>query len=671
MSNIPITNKIVQIIKSKNLVQTVNFILLFLLLITIICVFVPFTPIMPAVSPDLWIYGIDQAMIHGLSFGKDIIFTFGPYASIFTKTYLPSTDFIMLIGSLYLALSYFGCFILIMKNTKLCWILLFCIILAGLMNSRDALLFFLPLLVGLVVFKLLFWKDGNLVKNKWSPLYIGLLFVSFGLLPLIKVSLLLPCILVAILCAIIFVINRHKFLAVVCLLVPIISTILFWILAGQSLVSLPDYFISTIPIISGYTEAMSFNGFFPKLSIIEVILYLFTSVLLLISISIQTQIKNTSKIFLFCIYFIFLFFSFKAGFVQHGTAHALIPGTSILFAALLLIFIFNSKFILPNITFAFITFIIILSHYNCGSRIKTLVTEHKLNVVSISSVVVSEFLQNFTNNIKSTYLLAGQGIVKRIENKNWLKQQFDVTEESLRKVASFPVLQGTTDIYPSEIHYLFPSENVWSPRPIFQSYSAYTPALSEINRAHLLGSHAPDNIIFEIAPLLERIPSIDDGTSWPILMTNYEPIYTKNNFLFLKKKSDTSNIVKPLLLISEKHIFGESVSLPYSKEPIFVQIDIKPTILGRIANILYKSSQLCISLELKNGTQKQYRIVAEMSESGFLISPLIENTDEFAMLYGKKGLLDNKLVKSLTIISVGGSIFWNKNYTITFSQIKL
>ena len=74
----------------------------------------------------------------------------------------------------------------------------------------------------------------------------------------------------------------------------------------------------------------------------------------------------------------------------------------------------------------------------------------------------------------------------------------------------------------------------------------------------------------------------------------------------------------------------------------FTQIEIKPTIVGRIADILFKPSQLKITLELNNGLKRQYRIIAGMAKSGFVISPLIENTAEFKMLYGKDGLLDGK-----------------------------
>lgn len=637
-----VPNKIFNEFSLMKLGQIINYILLLVLLITAICVFVPFSPAMPAAGLDpSWIFGMNQATAQGLSFGKEMIFTFGPYASIYTKTYHPSTDFMMISGSLYLALSYWACFVLLMKEVQWRWVLIFCAILAGLMYSRDALLFSLPLLVGLLTLKILDLEEGRLTKSKLAPFFVALLFASFGLLPLIKGSILILCVAVAAFCSILFFANRHRLLAIICLFTPMISMLFFWLASGQSATTLPNYFIGMAPIVSGYTEAMAVDG-----NIREVILYLVASVFLLLAICIQTQITKISKIFLFCTYFVFLFLSLKAGFVRHD-GHAIMSGTSILIAALLLPFAFNARLILSVIVFALISWSYIDSHY-----IKT-------------------STESIGNNFESTYSSAWYGIKSRIENRNWPKLEFDTAVQSLKEQASFPVLQGTTDIYSYNQSYLISSGNSWLPRPILQSYSVYTPELAEINRKHLLGSQAPDNIIFKVEPIDGRIPSIEDGASWPILMLNYRPTRMENDFLFLQKNGNIHNIENQLKLKNGIHIFGESVNLPHVSQPIFVQFEIKPTIFGRIASIFFKPSQLQITLELNNGMKKQYRIIAGMAKSGFLISPLIENTSEFGMLYGKNGFLDGKLVKSIAIAPLdGGTKLWNNKYTATFSQIK-
>jgi hypothetical protein len=185
------------------------------------------------------------------------------------------------------------------------------------------------------------------------------------------------------------------------------------------------------------------------------------------------------------------------------------------------------------------------------------------------------------------------------------------------------------------------------------------------------GNKAPDNVIFKIEPIDGRLPSIEDGASWPILMINYVPTFlTENDFLFLRKKGTIDKIGEQFMLASEKHTFGENVVLPRINRPIFAKIEIKPTIIGRLANILFKTSELQITLELNSGIKKQYRLIAGMARSGFVISPLIENTTEFSILYRNDRFLNDKLVKSVAIETRGGgNIFWNEEYIITFGEI--
>ena len=39
----------------------------------------------------------------------------------------------------------------------------------------------------------------------------------------------------------------------------------------------------------------------------------------------------------------------------------------------------------------------------------------------------------------------------------------------------------------------------WSPRPVFQSYSAYTPALDQLNASHLASRESADHILMQWA----------------------------------------------------------------------------------------------------------------------------------------------------------------------------
>jgi hypothetical protein len=192
-----------------------------------------------------------------------------------------------------------------------------------------------------------------------------------------------------------------------------------------------------------------------------------------------------------------------------------------------------------------------------------------------------------------------------------------------------------------------------------------------MNEKHLLGNRAPDNVLFRVEPVDGRIPAIEDGASWPVLLRNYEPATINKDFLVLHRAKNPGQNAELFLIETKTFYLRERVYLPQITEPIFAEIEIRPTILGRLANALFKPAQLEISFELQNGSKKQYRIIAEMAKSGFLVSPLITSTDEFALLYGDRSYLSGSRVKSFSIASSGGnSFFWNDRYMVAFSGIK-
>ncbi|WP_347251969.1 hypothetical protein [Legionella sp.] len=626
-----------------------------LLLVITVSVFVPFSPKMPAPGLDSsWALGLNQAIAQGLAFGKDILFTLGPYSAIYTKAYHPSTDFMTMGGSLYLAISYWICLILLMRGIQWHWSIVFGLLLFTMVYVRDSLFFSYPLLAGLVCFKMVSFEKGMTtlsssfqrpamnrkkllpISNQHFPLSLILIFAPFGLLPLIKGSLLILCTVIMIFCAVFFKMNKKNQCALISLGIPLLSLLLFWVGAGQSLSNLFSYLSGTVLLASGFSEAMSTEG-----SHAEITLYLINSTLLLSFIATRTQIPHAQRFFLLSLFLVFLFLSFKTGFTRH-VGHAFIASSSILIAALLLPFLFHSKMVFIVILISFYTWKDINSHYT---------------QVSIR------------NNFKSTYTAAWFGLKNRLKDRNGLIQDFNLVMNFMRDRALFPSLPGTTDIYSTNQSYLISSGNTWSPRPVFQSYSVFTANLAEKNRIHLLGKKRPDNIIFKIEPIDERVPALEDGLSWPFLMANYQPVSMTNGFLVLQKKN--ALITNPMTVITnENHFLGETVTLPSGNQPLFAEFEIKPTILGQLSTILFKPTPLQIHFELKDGTKKQYRFIATMAKAGFLLSPLVENTAEFALLFNKRSELNTKLVKSFQI-SLDSKQYWqwNNEYLIRYKHI--
>jgi hypothetical protein len=77
-----------------------------------------------------------------------------------------------------------------------------------------------------------------------------------------------------------FLLHKQKYKELfICIISPIITGLSFWLITGQQIGNVFEYFFSMIPIISGYGEAMAKSG-----SVIEEFFFFLLSTLLIVYI---------------------------------------------------------------------------------------------------------------------------------------------------------------------------------------------------------------------------------------------------------------------------------------------------------------------------------------------------------------------------------------------------
>ena len=630
-------NQAFRITVQRNSVRIASKILFFLFLfVTSACIFVPFAPSMPGHGLDpSWILGMDQAVSQGLKIGEEIIFSFGPYSSIYNKSFHPSTDIMMLWGAIFLSLSYAAVFFILFDECKLPIKVFFLLTLAGFTLYHDAPFLYYPLLVGVYLIKFCGEAEEN-SPDKSKHFFAALfLLMSFGLLSLIKGSMFIACAAVISIVFVYFIVCRKWCKAAAVCVIPCLSLVLFWVLAGQPFLVLLSYLFNMVPIISGYTEAMVLKGPFS-----EVILYFASSCTLLIGIM-RSNTFVKEKIAYLALFIVVLFLGFKGGFVRHD-GHALIAGSIILLSAFLLASI-NPRSATVVLLASFVAYFLIVSGYT------------KINAPI------------FFDNVARTYVTAYDGLRSRIDNKDALLYQYTSAMERIDEISGVPQMQGTTDIYSWNQAGLIASKNQWNPRPVFQSYSAYTSELAELNRSHLLSADAPDNLIFKLETIDGRLPSMDDGASWPVMLSHYALDKAEEENLILRKLPAPRPLSEQVLKRGE-YSLGEIIHIPFSPHPIFVRINIRPNMLGKMASILFKTTPLKMNVTLFDGSVRSFRVVSGMMDSGFFLSPLVENTNEFALLYAGSTFLEGKKVKHFSISARGGSLLWGERIGVEFSS---
>ena len=596
----------------------------------------PFYPQFPILDwGSSWEYAINQAIFQNMVFGRDVISTIGPLASVYTHMYHPASDSSMLGVSIFVAAAFFaGCLALSRGNYL---ILALPLILSQ--SETDAFFFCLPFLFLLVVTQ---WTTGETKTSTFTWGLIAFIGTAVALLPLVKAS--FSVLVVACGGLTLILIGRRSIAAAALLAIWAIVTItIAWCWIGQPLSGLPGYFLALRPIISGYSEAMSLTG-----SLIPVIAYLASALVIWLAFVVDASSRfGKLTIVLALGLAIVLFVAFKEGFVRHDS-HVLVAGATLLVSSFILLLTFRSPL------FAVVMIV--------GIGGWAAVDSEQTDVDPVSAVV------RFTSDLSGSW----EGLWKRVFDPAYFPKRFEDADAEIRSKLPLPATNGSVDLYPYDQSAVFAAGQKWSPRPVIQSYIAYTPSLAELDRDHLKGAAAPDRVYFSISPLDGRYPSLDDGASWPELIARYRATTYFGEYAVMEKRSKPIAVDVGASLLDEKDAsFGEQVPIPTTNAPIWARIDVAPTVMGRLVLALYKLPPLYLVVNYANGSTEDFRFIPGEARSGFLLSPTVRNSVDFLALQSTRR---EDFFKDRIPISIGitGRLkyLWKPKYSITLSELK-
>lgn len=177
--------------------------------------------------------------------------------------------------------------------------------------------------------------------------------------------------------------------------------------------------------------------------------------------------------------------------------------------------------------------------------------------------------------------------------------------------------------------------NQWhyAPRPIFQSYSAYTPRLAKLNEAYFLGSQAPEFVVLQLAAVDGRLPMSEDALALIALLRRYQPVVMEKGFLLLKRDESANALPTKVPETWSPAQLKQELSVPdtASKATVaFVKVDL--TLMGKLYSLLLREPTLNIALQTNAGP-RTYRFVRPTGVSGFVLSPMIESVPDWAKVH--------------------------------------
>ena len=411
-----------------------------------------------------------------------------------------------------------------------------------------------------------------------------------------------------------------------------------------------------------------------------VVAYLTVSAVIYFSLIRSTQLSVLSKWLLGFLCAPFLLVAFKHGFVR--TDHLPLAFNSLVIIILMIGFLYTDKYLIGSLLISIVLVVgidfrldpVLIREVRQEFGAGTVARQggKKEILAFISKRAIGTFSRITCESTFNTYATAWEGIRLRLAGSDGLRNRFVKAMATLGREYPLPALKGSGDIYSYEQAVILASNNAWNPRPVFQSYSAYTPTLAELNEQHLRGASAPDWVLIDLVAVDGRLPSLDDGMSWPALLENYTFVSFDGQFAFMRRNQVIQTSIALSVIGQEKHKTGLTVALPEVDGPLFAEVDLKPTLLGKLLIALFKPPQLNIRLNLRNGETRSYRVISNMMATGFILSPLVRNAEEFGfMAVGNRRFLDERKVAAISIApSYGGSVLWSGTYTLTLKTYR-
>lgn len=576
--------------------------------------FFPGTTVSAPTIDGSWTQTLHVAFERRWQFGRDIVFTYGPWGFL-SGGYYPPTFVTSVIAWAMLAVVFWwagwrmACHFSGNKIVSWLWLAGF----TGMANLCFGQSFDIRCVawVVLLLFLHFFVEDRPFTARQ------TLLTAALGLFSLVKFTSLIEAVIVVGVIAADNVFRQRRFPWIAPLFAA--SILFFWIAAGQHLSLFWPFLLNSRQLTDGFAEAMQYG-------ITETLFVtcFLSATGIIVALTGYTAWRRHRYFGVFPVAGIsaIMFLTFKHGFARSDIVHETTAALSLLVAALACLAVLwpvlqRNKNWSPKAGILLVAGIILCSSFTFTSWFP-------------DDGLLAQFVQTFSVRT----MLAP---VKSLADTERLQKAYDQNLAVIRKQFPLPQVEGDTDIYPWNQMALFAGGLNYRPRPVFQSYSAYTPELAELNAAHLRSDRAAGNIVFEIDPLNGRYPSLDDGLSWPELLTRYDIADSNGKFLLLKRAATPQEYHLTRLEETTIH-FGETFMLPAATNaPLWAEMEINKSMLGTVVETLYKPPIVRLMVSLRDGRQVVFRLVPGEARGGFILSPLVGDKASFVSLASTDG----------------------------------
>jgi hypothetical protein len=170
----------------------------------------------------------------------------------------------------------------------------------------------------------------------------------------------------------------------------------------------------------------------------------------------------------------------------------------------------------------------------------------------------------------------------------------------------------------------------YRPSPALQNISTYNDYLARIDYDFFASSRAPDFALMKVQTIDDRLPALDDSTLLRLLPSRYEYLFSEKGYSLWKHRAVPLPEPVPSFLRAETPALNAPLEFgQLAQKRLWVRIDLKPTLLGRLRNFFYKPAFVNLVLVDGAGESHLFNMPVTQARIGFILNPLIENNADY------------------------------------------
>ncbi len=219
--------------------------------------------------------------------------------------------------------------------------------------------------------------------------------------------------------------------------------------------------------------------------------------------------------------------------------------------------------------------------------------------------------------------------------KNFDKKPLQLPEKIKSKIG-----QRTIDILHNDVSYIFFNKLNYNPRPVVQTYCAYTPQLMQLNGEKYAGPTAPDFVLFKLDQFREQNPFWADTDVNFELLNRYtidEQFTVGQDTLLLLQKTKSLKKSQPFIFKLPHVTQDQYIPIPQKNEPIRMIANLEYSIWGKICRFIFQPPYMYCTVYYADGTQKDFRVIDKILKGGVIVNKRVVTQKELATFYMHKG----------------------------------